>query len=72
MNEEIPIFPVLVGAAVLAYFGFEVNRRRNRLREIFNVVDKEESRIAEALEAMVERGELIPYVPGSSYRVAAE
>lgn len=66
MNEEFPILPTVLGLLVLTYFGFEVQRRRNKLREIFDLINKQESRIAEALEAMVARGELQPYVPGSA------
>ncbi len=65
MNEEgMPILPLLIGALVLCYFGLEVNRRRNKLRSIFNVFDREESEIAAALERMVESGELKPYFSG--------
>ncbi len=67
MGEDIPILPALIGAMVLTYFGFEVQRRRSKLRDIFNIVEKQESRIAEVLEAMVARGELQPYVPGHSH-----
>jgi hypothetical protein len=64
MNEEgTPILPLLLGALVLCYFGLEVNRRRNKLRTIFNVFDREESEIAAALEHMVENGELKPCLP---------
>jgi hypothetical protein len=62
MNEEgIPILPIVVGALILAYVGFEVNRQRHKLRAIFNVVDRQESAIAAVLEQMVEHGELKPY-----------
>jgi hypothetical protein len=61
MNEEVPILPALLGVLVLTYFGIELNRQRERLREVFNVFDKEESVIAEALEGMVARGELKPF-----------
>jgi hypothetical protein len=67
MNEEgMPILPLLIGSLVLCYFGLEVNRRRNKLRSIFNVFDREESQIAEALESLVENGALKPYVPHPS------
>lgn len=66
MNEDFPVVPTLIGLLALTYFGFEVQRRRNKLREIFDVINKPESRIAETLEAMVARGELLPYVPGSA------
>ncbi len=61
MNEDVPILPALVGLLVVTYLGFELTRQRNRLREVFNVFDKQDSVIAEALEAMVARGELTPY-----------
>ena len=60
---EFPILPFLVGALILCYFGLEVNRQRNKLRTIFNVFDREESEIAEALEQWVESGELKAFVP---------
>jgi hypothetical protein len=60
---EVPILPLLIGALILCYFGLEVNRQRNKLRTIFNVFDREESEIAEALEEWVESGELTPFVP---------
>jgi hypothetical protein len=66
MNEEIPILPLIVGAGLSLYLGYEINRRRNKLRRIFNTFDREESRVAEALEALVESGQLRPYVPGRS------
>jgi hypothetical protein len=61
MNEELPIVPLVVGALGLLYFGYEVERRRNKLRQVFNVFDREESEIAVLLEKMVEAGVLKPY-----------
>jgi hypothetical protein len=61
MNEDIPIVPLLVGALGLFYFGYEVERRRHKLRQIFNVFDRQESQIAAKLEEMVESGRLVPY-----------
>jgi hypothetical protein len=63
MFEDIPIVPTLVTALGLLYFGYEVDRRRNKRRRIFNVFDREESEIAALLEIMVESGQLKPYVP---------
>jgi hypothetical protein len=66
MNEEIPILPLVVGSCIALFLGFEINRRRNKLRKIFNTFDKEESKIAQALESLVESGQLRPYVPGQA------
>ena len=64
MNEDISIVPLLVGALGLFYFGYEIERRRHKLRQIFNVFDRQESEIAAMLEGMVESGQLKPYSTG--------
>jgi len=64
MNEETPILPIIMGALALLYFGYEVEKRRHKMRQIFNVFDREESEIAALLETMVESGELKPCAPG--------
>jgi hypothetical protein len=43
--------------------GYETRRRRDRLRQVFNLFDRKESKVAEALEAMVKNGQLKPYIP---------
>jgi hypothetical protein len=60
-GEEVPIALVLVLGVSALYFGYEVDRRRKRLHAIFNTFDKQESKIAQALEAMVESGQLKPF-----------
>jgi hypothetical protein len=60
--EEIPFVPIIVGALGILYFGYEVERQRHKLRQIFNVFDREESEIASMLESMVESGQLKPFV----------
>ena len=67
MNEEVPILPLVVGTCIALFLGYEINRRRNKLRKIFNTFDREESKIAQALERIVESGELRPYVPGQAH-----
>jgi hypothetical protein len=61
MNEEMPFLPLLVGALGIVYFGYEIERRRHKLRQVFNVFDRQESEIAAMLEVMVETGQLKPY-----------
>jgi len=60
-GEEVPIVLILVLGASALYFGYEVDKRRKRMHAIFNTFDKQESRIASALEAMVESGQLRPF-----------
>ncbi len=64
MNEEPPWMPALLGALAVMYVGYELNRRRTRLRRIFSTFDREESVIAETLEGLVVSGRLKPYFPG--------
>lgn len=61
--EDVPVFPLLVGLILVASVGYETRRRRDRLRQVFNVFDKKESKVAEALEIMVKSGHLKPYMP---------
>jgi hypothetical protein len=65
-TEEIPIVPIVVGVLGLLYFGYEVEKQRHKLRQIFNVFDREVSEIAAMLEAMVESGQLKPYSPSTT------
>ncbi len=62
MNEEVQILPLALLACLGVCLGFEINRRRNKLRKVFNTFDKDESKIAEALEAMIHSGQLRPFV----------
>lgn len=64
MNEEVPLVPLIIGGVVVAYLGFEIESQRSKLRDVFNVIDKKDSVIADALEEMVSNGQLKPYVPG--------
>jgi hypothetical protein len=66
MNEEVPILPLVVGGCIALYLGYEINRRRYKLRKIFDTFDRQESQIAQALELLVESGQLRPYVPGQA------
>jgi hypothetical protein len=57
----------VIASGLALYLGFEINRRRNRLRKVFNTFDKQESRIAEALESLVTSGQLQPFVPHEAH-----
>jgi hypothetical protein len=53
---------VLFGAVVIAAMGFEINRRRKLLREVYDVLDSETKHVAATLEDMVSQGTLKPYL----------
>ena len=61
MGEDVPLLPIILGSLVLLYFGTEVERRRHKLRRVFNTFDKEESVVADALQRLVESGQLLPH-----------
>ena len=65
--EELPLVPILAGTLTALYFAYEVDKRRNRLRAIFDTFDHEESRIARMLEEMVESGALTPFTPSARH-----
>lgn len=61
MNEDVPILPLALGFLLVFYVGFEVERNRTKLRKLFNVFDKDESVMADALERLVNSGDLKPW-----------
>ena len=50
-----------MGALALGYIVWEIERRRRRLHDVFDVLDEDDAAITAGLEAMVESGELQPY-----------
>ncbi|MDR3639134.1 MAG: hypothetical protein P4L84_35340 [Isosphaeraceae bacterium] len=64
MNEDIPLVPLVIGGLVTVYLGFEIEKQRSKMRDVFNIIDKKESVIADALEELVKSGQLKPYSPG--------
>ena len=58
VSEAVTLF---FAAMLVAGIGFEINRRRKKLREVYDVLDKETKHIAAELEQMVQQGVLIPY-----------
>jgi hypothetical protein len=55
------IFSMVLGALAVGYLVFEIDRRRRKLHEIFDVLDADDVDITARLEDMVESGELQPY-----------
>jgi hypothetical protein len=49
--------------ALVGALGFEVARRRRKLRELYNVLDAEDKDVVAELDQMVDSGRLQPYVP---------
>ncbi len=52
---------IFMGALALGYLVFEIDRRRRKLHEVFDVLDADDAIITAKLEDMVASGELQPY-----------
>ena len=53
---------VVMGTLALGYLVFEIDRRRRKLHDVFDVLDADDANITARLEGMVDSGELLPYV----------
>ena len=53
---------IFMSALALGYMVYEIDRRRRKLHEVFDVLDADDARITAKLEDMVASGELRPYV----------
>lgn len=65
MNQISEAVTVFFAAVLVTTIGFEINRRRKRLREVYDVLDTETQHIAAELERLVEQGALKPYTEDS-------
>ena len=52
---------IFMSALALGYMVYEIDRRRRKLHEVFDVLDADDARITAGLEDMVASGELRPY-----------
>jgi len=57
------IVPAIVAGLVLVCLGYEVERRRTRLRSVFGLLNRDELKLVGLLDAMVERGEIKALIP---------
>ena len=55
------ILTMLMGALAVGYVVYEIERRRRKLHDLWDVLDEEDALLTEKLEDMVESGELQPY-----------
>jgi hypothetical protein len=56
------ILTMVMGALAVGYVVYEIERRRRKLHDIWDVLDEEDALLTEKLEEMVESGELQPYI----------
>jgi hypothetical protein len=55
------ILTLLMGALAVGYVVYEIERRRRKLHDVWDVLDEEDALLTAELEEMVERGELQPF-----------
>ncbi len=58
VSEAVTLF---FAAVLVTTVGIEINRRKKKLRAVYDVLDKETKHIAAELEHMIEEGKLQPY-----------
>ncbi|MGY6215683.1 hypothetical protein ACW73L_11035 [Methylolobus aquaticus] len=49
------------GIALLGALGFEISRRRRKLRDLYNVLDAEDKHVVAELDDLVASGRLKPF-----------
>ena len=52
---------MFMGALAVGYLVYEIDRRRRKLHDVFDVLDEDDANITKRLEDMVASGELQPY-----------
>jgi hypothetical protein len=55
------ILALFMSALALGYMVYEIERRRRKLHDVWDVLDSEDALLTERLEDMVVSGELQPY-----------
>jgi hypothetical protein len=58
------VVSVVLSALALGYLIYEIDRRKRKLSDLFDVLDSEDADISAELMEMVESGELQPYSRG--------
>ena len=56
---------IVMGALAVGYLVYEIDRRRRKLHDVFDVLGGEDADITAELVGMVESGELQPYRGGA-------
>ena len=54
-------FAIFMSALAVGYMVYEIERRRRKLHDLFDVLGGEDAELTEGLIGMVERGELKPH-----------
>lgn len=63
MNALSEALTSVFGIVLIAAIGYEIRRRRKKLRELYNVLDEEDRQMVADLDRLLLAGELKPYAP---------
>lgn len=63
MNQVSEAITSVFGIVLLAAIGYELRRRRKRLRELYNVLDHDDVAVIADLDTLLAQGSLKQYVP---------
>ncbi len=72
MNQVSEAITSVFGIILLAAIGYELRRRRKKLRELYNVLDHEDLAVVADLDEMLQKGVLKNYVPDFEFHEAAQ
>ncbi|MEY4685949.1 MAG: hypothetical protein RLZ25_2408 [Pseudomonadota bacterium] len=70
MNQVSEAITSLFGFILIAAIGYELKRRRKKLRELYNVLDHEDLAVVADLDEMLKQGVLKNYVPDFEFHEA--
>jgi hypothetical protein len=63
MNQVSEAITTVFGFVLIVAIGYELRRRRKRLRELYNVLDHEDVAVIADLDNLLQSGALKQYVP---------
>jgi hypothetical protein len=63
MEQFNEVLTSVFGIVLLAAIGYEVRRRRKKLREVYNLLDSEDKALVAELDRMLAAGQLHRYEP---------
>lgn len=71
MNQISEAITSVFGLVLIAAIGYELRRRRKRLRELYNVLDHEDLAVVSDLDELLQKGVLKSYVPDFEFHETA-
>lgn len=61
MEQASNTVTLILGLALIAAVGFEIQRKRQKLRELYNVLEADDAKVVAELDRLVDMGFLKPW-----------